>query len=180
MRRLAIALAVVAALGVAAWHWQSQLIGLSARGWLGWVASSEARHGGIERRRGILVQLNRALLMPPPPDALVAELFELVHQLSSRVATGEISLPWAAWIYTTYEQDMLRDRPGGQPPRAPDAVATELARLQQFYAIQHRPDVPGITVGDVLGTGDDTISLDEIEQADRSGQAIDLRRRGAH
>jgi len=34
-------------------------------------------------------------------------------------------------------------------------------------------------VGDLMGTGDDVISLDEIKEAERTGKEIDLRTRGA-
>jgi hypothetical protein len=180
MRRLVLALAVVAALGAAAWHWQSQLIGMGARWWLERVATREASSGELTGRRDVVARMNRALLMPPPPDALVPELFDVVTDLSSRVATGEVSFEWAAWIYTTYQQDMLRDRPNGTPARTADQVQTELARLRDFYAIQRRPDARGVTVGDMLGTGDDVITLDEIQQADKTGKKIDLRTRGAH
>jgi hypothetical protein len=54
-----------------------------------------------------------------------------------------------------------------------------VARLREFYAIAKRPDVDGITAADLLATGDDVITLDEIEQADRDGTRIDLRTRGA-
>ena len=56
-----------------------------------------------------------------------------------------------------------------------DEVHAELDRLVAFYAIQKRPEQEGIKVGDILGTGDDVITLDEIE----SGKDIDLRTRGA-
>jgi hypothetical protein len=110
---------------------------------------------------------------------MVPELFEVVRDLSADVATGDVSLNWAAWIYSTYQQDMLRDRPGGQPPRSPEAVGGEIARLRDYYAIQKRPEAKGVTVAEMLGTGDDVITLDEIEASDRNGKPIDLRTRGA-
>ena len=103
------------------------------------------------------------------------ELFDLVTLVSSRVATGEISLNWVAYLYTTYQRDMIEQRPTGTPRRSIDQVHAELDRLVRFYAIQKRPDQDGIKVGDILGTGDDVITLDEIE----SGKDIDLRTRGA-
>jgi hypothetical protein len=117
--------------------------------------------------------------MPPPDDALVPELFDLVTQLSSRVATGEISLNWAAYIYTTYQRDMIQQRPTGMPRRSSDEVGEQLARYVRFFSIQKRPDQRGVTVSDLMGTGDDVISLDEIEEAERTGKDIDLRTRGA-
>jgi hypothetical protein len=165
--------------GVAAWHWQSQVIGTAGRWYLARIASREGASGSLEERRRILTQVNRYLLMPPPPDAQVPELFDLVTQLSSRVATGEISLNWAAYIYTMYQRDMIAQRPNGVPRRSPDEVGAQLARYIEFFHISKRPDQRGVTVGDLMGTGDDVISLEEIEEAERTGKHIDLRTRGA-
>ena len=73
---------------------------------------------------------------------------------------------------------MVEQRPTGTPRWTLDQVRAEIDRLVQFYAIQKRPEQRGIVVGDILGTGDDVISLDEIEAAEKSGQPIDLRTRG--
>jgi hypothetical protein len=181
MRRYVPALLLILVVGgVAAWHWQSQLIGSGAQWYLGRIARSEGASGTVAQRRTILTQLNRYLLMPPPDDVLVPELFDLVTQLSSRVATGEVSLNWAAYIYTAYQRDMLQERPTGTPRRSSGEVGERLARYIQFFAIQKRPDQRGVTVGDLMGTGDDVITLDEIQQAEKSGKEIDLRTRGAH
>lgn len=180
MRRfLLVSVVVLAVVGAAAWYWQSQLIGFGARWYLSRVASSEGDAGSIEQRRRVVAQTNRMLLMSPPPDAIVPEMFDVVTALSSRAATGEMSLNWSAYVYTTYQQDMLRDRPAGEPRRTPEQVEAEVQRLVDFYAIQKRPEVEGVRVGDLLGTGDDTISLEEIEEAERTGKQIDLRTRGA-
>ena len=165
--------------GGAAWYWQSQLIGHAGRWYLSRIASRENASGSLEERRRMLAQMNRYLLMPPPADAQVPELFDLVTQLSSRIATGEVSLNCAAYIYTTYQRDMIQQRPGGQPRRSPDEVGAQLARCIEFFHIQKRPDQRGVTVGELMGTGDDVISLDEIEEAERTGKQIDLRTRGA-
>jgi len=46
--------------------------------------------------------------------------------------------------------------------------------------VQKRPDVEGVKVGDLLGVeGDDVLTLEEIEAADREGREIDLKNRGA-
>ena len=178
-RTLLAVLLVLVVGGLAAWHWQSQLIGTGAQWYLGRIAHSEGSSGTIERRSAILTQLNRYLLMPPPPDVYVPELFDLVTALSSRVATGEVSLNWAAYIYTAYQRDMVQQRPTGRPRRSIDEVNAELGRYIQFFAIQKRPDQQGVTVGDLMGTGDDVITLDEIQQSEKSGKEIDLRTRGA-
>ena len=178
-RTLLAVLLVLVVGGLAAWHWQSQLIGTGAQWYLGRIAHSEGSSGTVERRSAILTQLNRYLLMPPPPDVYVPELFDLVTALSSRVATGEVSLNWAAYIYTAYQRDMVEQRPTGRPRRSMDEVNAELGRYIQFFAIQKRPDQQGVTVGDLMGTGDDVITLDEIQQSEKSGKEIDLRTRGA-
>lgn len=175
---LVLVLALVAG-SLLAWRNQSVLIGSAAQWYLSRVAEAETASGKIDRRRDILTNVNKQLLMPPPPDALVPELFDLVTLVSSRVATGDISLNWVAYLYTTYQRDMVQQRPNGMPRRRLPEVRAELDRLVTFYAIQKRPEQHGIKVGDILGTGDDVISLDEIEEAERTGKAIDLRTRGA-
>jgi hypothetical protein len=178
-RVLLVLVAALVPAGAIAWRWQSQLIGTAAEWYLSRVAESENTSGKLERRKDILTNINRQLLMPAPPDALVPELFDLVTVVSSRVATGDISLNWVAYIYTTYQRDMVDQRPNGTPRRNLDQVHAELDHLVRFYAIRKRPGQAGIKVGDILGTGDDVISLDEIEAAEKAGKEIDLRTRGA-
>lgn len=182
-RRLKILLAIVAALtllGVAAWRYQSQLIGRGAEWYLTRVAAQEADDQDVSHRRTVVTAFNRQLLMPPPPDALVPELFDVVTLVARRVATGEISFAWVAHLYTSYQRDLALERPSGQPRRSTDEVRAQIDRYLEFYAIQKRPDASGVTVGDLLGTGDDVITLEEIEEAERTGREIDLRTRGAH
>jgi hypothetical protein len=178
-RFLPVFLLLVVAGAVAAWYWQSQLIGTAGRWYLSRIAASENENGSVAKRRDILAQMNRYMLMPAPDDALVPELFDLVTQLSSRVATGEISLNWAAYIYTAYQRDMIQQRPDGKPRRSPDEVGVQLAHYIEFFNIQKRPDQRGVTINDLMGTGDDVITLDEIQEAEKKGKSIDLRTRGA-
>ena len=178
-RVLPVILLLVLAGGVAAWYWQSQLIGNAGRWYLGRIAASENQTGSVTKRRDILAQINRYMLMPAPDDAMVPELFDLVTQLSSRVATGEISLNWAAYIYTAYQRDMIQQRPNGTPRRSPEEVGVQLAHYIEFFNIRKRPDARGVTINDLMGTGDDVITLDEIQEAEKNGKSIDLRTRGA-
>jgi hypothetical protein len=178
--RVLLVLVGVVGLGLAAaWHWQSLLIGRAAEWYLMRVAESENTSGKLDQRKEILRNINRQLLMPAPDDGLVPELFDLVTLVARRVATGEISLNWVAYIYTTYQRDMVDQRPSGMPRRSLDQVHAEVDKLVAFYAIQKRPEQAGIKINDILGTGDDVISLDEIEAAEKSGKQIDLRTRGA-
>ena len=165
--------------GLVVWHWQTQILGTAARWYLTRMARSEEASGGLAGRRQAVARLHRTLLMSAPADALVPELFDVMTALSSRVASGEISLDWAAYLYTSYERDLVRDRPTGTPRRSSDEVAAELQRDVEFFSIRKRPDAPGLTVGELMGTGDDVITLEEIEEAERTGKKIDLRTRGA-
>jgi hypothetical protein len=58
-------------------------------------------------------------------------------------------------------------------------VSPQLAHYIEFFSIQKRPDAHGVTINDLMGTGDDVITLDEIQEAEKSGKSIDLRTRGA-
>lgn len=178
-RYLVVALALLVVGSTACWYWQSELIGLSSRWYLQRVAAREEHSGDLRERRQVVAHTNRLLLMPPPDDALVPELFDLVTQLSARIATGEVSLGWAAYVFTTYQRDLTQQRPTGMPRRSPEEVGAELARYVEFFSIQKRPDQRGYGVQDIMGTGDDVITLEEIEESERSGKEIDLRTRGA-
>jgi hypothetical protein len=180
LRILLVAAAALGIAGVLAWRYQSTIIGRAAEWYLHRVAAREQKTADLTQRRAVVTGLHRALLMAPPPDALVPELFDVVTLVSSRVASGEISYDWVAHLYTTYVRDLMAQRPTGTPRRTPDEIRAEIDRYVAFYAIQKRPDARGITVADFLGTGDDVITLEEIEEAERTGKTIDLRTRGLH
>jgi len=174
---LLVFLVVVGGLG---WVYQSELIGVVSRWYMTRVASNENETGDLTKRRQILSQIHSSLLMPPPDDRLVPELFDFSTALSSRVATGEVSIAWAAKLYTEYMRDMVLQRPTGEPRRSPEQVQAEVQRLVTFYAVQKRPDAEGVRIGDVLGVeGEDVLTLEEIEAADAEGREIDLKTRGA-
>lgn len=160
-----------------AWRYQSRLVGIAARWWLARLAAAEQASGGLDRRRDVVARVNRTLLMAPPADAHVAELFDLVTLVSERVAAGTISLAWAAKLVTDYQRDLAQERPDGTPRRAPAEIADAVGRSLAFYAIRERRDRPGLTVGDLMGAGEDVITLEEIEAADRDGRRLDLRTR---
>jgi hypothetical protein len=169
---------ILLVLGCAAglvWRYQSELIGLSAGWYLRRVAAREVRAGDLTQRRAIVERTHRLLLMPPPPDALVPELFELATAMAQRGASGAISFNWSAYIYTSYYRDLVRDRPNGEPARTPAQVDAELDRYVEFYALQKRPDTEGVRLSDILGGEGESYSLDEIERADREGRALPLR-----
>src|SRR5262249_48938405 len=109
--------ATVLAAGLAVWHWQSNLIGLGTRWYLERLAATDGAQD-LSRRRIVVDRMHRLLLMPPAPDAMIGELFDLVTALSTRVADGSMSINWAAYVYTGYLRDMMRDRPNGTPVRS--------------------------------------------------------------
>lgn len=173
-RRIAVLVAgVIAIAALAAWHWQSQLIGAVARAYLGWVAAREEASGDLARRRAAIARTHRMLLMAPPPDALVPELYDLITAVSGRVASGEIDFNWAAYVYTSYERDLVEERPAGTPRRSMAEVETVVAEYVRFYSLQKRPDEPGIRLRD-LGPGapPDSYTVEEIERAMREGRTL--------
>jgi hypothetical protein len=180
IRRLLAVAGILAVAGTLAWRHQGEIIGRVAQWYLGRVAGRERDPADITQRRSVVTGLHRALLMAPPLDALVPELFDVVTLVSPRVASGEISFDWVAHLYTTYARDLAAQRPTGTPRRTPEEIRAEIDRYLAFYAIRKRPDARGVTVGDLLGTGDDVITLEEIEEAERTGKEIDLRTRGLH
>ena len=174
-RVLAFVGCAVLAVGVLGWRHQSVLIGRAAEWYLGRVAARERAAGTIEGRRQAVARVHRLLLMEPPTDAMVPELFDLMTLLSTRVATGAVSGNWAAYLYTRYARDLVRDRPSGEPARSRDEVEADLDRAVEFYAIRKRPDEPGVRAADLLGVGGESYTVDEIEQAAKEGRELKLR-----
>lgn len=173
-RRLATAFVLFVALTGLAWRYQSTLIGLAARWYLGRVAAREDGAGTLDRRRAVVLGMHRLLLLGPPPDAMVAELFDLATLLSERTASGGIPIDWAAYIYTGYARDLLRDRPDGTPRRPLAAMRAALDDEVAFYSIRQRPEATGVRVRDLWGPGDG-YTADEIDQAAREGRELPLR-----
>jgi hypothetical protein len=174
-RRVVIALIVLSASAGAVWRYQSEVLGAGARWYLERVAARERASGDLGQRRETVSRLHRLLLMPAPPEAMVPELFDFITLLSSRVATGEVSLAWSAYLYTSYERDMARDRPGGLPARSTAEIAAALEEQIAFFQIRKRPDMAGVRVSDLFGTDGDSYSLEEIQRAEREGRELPLR-----
>lgn len=159
-------------LGAAAWQWQSHLIGLGARWYLSRIAAGEEASGSLTERRQAVARVHRSLLVQPPDDAQVPELFDLLTVVSARVATGEIDLPWAAYVYTGYWRELTLDRRAGLARRTRPEVEAKVEEYVQFYALQKRPDVRGVRLGDLDGGGGDSITLEEIEAAAKQGRDL--------
>ena len=176
MRRRSLVIGAATLLaGAAGWHYQSEILGSGARWYLERVAARERDAGEIKRRRDVVTGFHRLLLMSPPTDVMVPELFEFVTLLSSRVATGEVTLAWGAYLYTSYVRDMVRDRPQGTPVRSREQVQAELDRQLDFFRIVKRPDVAGFRLSDLIGGVGDSYSLEDIQQAEREGRDLPLK-----
>ena len=172
MTRRRLVIAAVLAVAVV-WHKQSALIGVGTRWYLASVAAREGDAGDLTQRRQAIAHLNRMLLLEQPRDPLVPELFDLLTALSSRVATGEINLNWAAYVYTSYQRDLIRDRPDGQPRRTSADIETAVAEYVRFYSLQQRPDEAGFGLGSLTGgVPDESYTVEEIEQAAREGRDL--------
>lgn len=160
---------IVVAAG-AAWYYQSAIIGAAAEMHLQGIASEEERSGDLTQRRYAIAQVHRQLLMAPPLDAMVPELFDFLTQLSSRVATGEVSLAWGAYLYTSHLRDIVA-RPDTASRPSAEQLAAKIQEGIDFFYLQKRPDVPGMQVKDLWDDGE-SYTVEEIEQAAREGRDL--------
>jgi hypothetical protein len=103
------------------------------------IAAEDDPGGSLARRRAALTDVARQLLNAPPPDALVPELFDLLTAMAPRMEAGVISPAWGSYVYTTYQRDLLKDRPTGVPRRSPPDVERALQEYVEFFRLQARP-----------------------------------------
>jgi hypothetical protein len=173
-KRLAFAaIAAFALLGGAAWYWQSHLIGVGARWYLSRIAAAEEGRGDLTQRREAVGRLQRTLLLQPIDDVYVPELFDLMTAVTTRVSSGEIDLSWAAYVYTSYQRDLILQRPGGVPRRSVDEVERAVRDYVEFYRLEKRPDAAGIRLRDLAGAPEGkSFTVEEIEQAAREGRDL--------
>jgi len=170
-RRITIAfLATLVGGGALAWRYQSEIIGSALRFYLQRVAAAEEKSGDLGQRRRAVARLHRQLLIAAPPDSLVPELFDFIIQLSARTASGEISLAWGAYLYTSHLRDAMQ-RPAGAPRQDSTRLAAEIQKGVEFYYLQKRPDVAGFQVKDLWDDGE-SYTVEEIEQAAREGRDL--------
>ena len=102
------------------------------------LAAEDDPGGALDRRRGVLGEVSRQLLMAPPPDAYVPELFDLLTAVAPRMEQGAISPACGSYIYTTYQQDMVQDRPTGSPRRSKAEVEKALDGYVEFFRLRAR------------------------------------------
>jgi hypothetical protein len=161
-----IILAILVAAGAAGWWQRSEVIGLAARVYLAYVATVEERTGDLTRRGALLRKVHRALLLAPPPEPLIPELYEFLSVLSQEMASGRISLSWAAYLYTSHLRDAVTQRPSGHPRAARKDLDAEIAQAVEFFTLQGRPDRGSF--GDRIEG--ESYTVEEIEAARRQGR----------
>ena len=105
------------------------------------IAAEDDAPGRLERRRDLVAGMNRQLLMPPPDDVLVPELFDVAVALGPRMESGVIDAAWGSYLYTTYQRELQASRPSGRPRRTVADIDTVLDGWVEFYHIRANPRV---------------------------------------
>ncbi len=118
------------------------------------IASEEEAAGRTERRRAVVDGLNRQLLMAPPADRLVVELYDFVMALAPRMESGVVSPAWGSYLYTTYQRDLNAE--AGHARRTMPELDAVLDRWIDFYQIRANPRVarPSLESGGFEATQD--------------------------
>jgi hypothetical protein len=170
-RRLQVVLLCITVAVGLAWWYQGRLIGVAAGWYLQHLAAAEETTGDVTRRRQVVTRVHRALLLAPPPEPLVPELYDYLSVLSQRVATGEVSWSWSAYLYTGYARDAEVQRPLGIPRHTIADLQRDVDHAVAFFSIRKRPDQSGVGLSDLLGMSD-AYSVEEIEAAHRAGHDL--------
>ena len=97
------------------------------------IAERDQAAGTLAGRHSLLTDLNRQVLMAPPDDAVVPELFDLVTAMAPRMASGAISPAWASYVYTSHQQNLVRDR---GPRRSPAELERVLDDYVEYFHLQ--------------------------------------------
>jgi len=105
------------------------------------IAAEDDGSGRLDRRRDVVGNMNRQLLMAPPDDAHVPELFDFAIALAPRMESGVIDAAWGSYLYTTYQRELRASRPAGQPRRAAADIDAVLDDWVEFYHIRASPRV---------------------------------------
>lgn len=103
------------------------------------TAAADEAASSTEQRRELLAGMNRQVLMGPPDDVLVPELFDFVVVMAPRMEAGVISPGWASYLYTTYQRDLRAERPGGAPRRSIPEITVVLDGWVEHYHIRANP-----------------------------------------
>jgi len=170
LRGLLIGVATIALAVGLVWRYQSQLIGIGVRWYLQRIALAEQGAGQPDQRRTLVQRTHRLLLLAPPPDPLIPELYDYLTLLSQRLATGDVDWDWGAYLYTSHVRDAEVQRPRGAPRRTVPELEQELDGEVRFFSIQRRTGPLG-GLGDLLG---ESYTVEEIEAAHRQGRELGM------
>jgi len=103
------------------------------------IAAAEEAKKELTRRRELVAGIDRQLLMPPPDDLFVPELFDFVVALAPRMESGVVSPAWASYLYTTYQRELQEKRPDGHPRREAADIEPVIDGYIEFYQIRLDP-----------------------------------------
>jgi hypothetical protein len=120
------------------------------------IATEDNLTGALGRRREVLGEVAKQLLMGPPPDPFVPELFDFLTAMAPRMQSGVVSPAWGSYLYTEYQRNLVRERPTGLPRRSAPEVQQSLDRSIQFFHLEARE-------GRKVRTVEDAATEDTIE-----------------
>jgi hypothetical protein len=103
------------------------------------IAAEDDPPKRLERRTQVVSGVQRQLLMAHVGDVLVPEMFDVLVALAPRMESGTVSAAWASYIYTTYERDLVKERPTGTPRRSHVEIDRALGEMVAYYHIQENP-----------------------------------------
>jgi hypothetical protein len=102
------------------------------------IAVEDEPTGSLTRRREVLGRVAGQLLATPPPDVLVPELFDLLTAIAPRIEAGAISPAWGSYMYTSHQQNLLRDRPTGVPRPSRAEIERVVDGYVDFFRLRAR------------------------------------------
>ncbi len=106
------------------------------------IAGSEESSGALDQRRELLAGIARQLLMAPPGDVFVPELFDFLVALAPRMESGAVSAAWGSYLYTTYQRELLEERPAGRPRRPAVEIEPVLDGYVEYFSLRADPNDP--------------------------------------
>jgi hypothetical protein len=103
------------------------------------ASAADEAAGSTAQRSDLLAGMNRQVLMAPPDNVFVPELFDFVVVMAPRMEAGAISPAWASYLYTNYQRDLRAERPGGTPRRSTSEIRGVLDAWVEHYQIRAKP-----------------------------------------
>jgi hypothetical protein len=106
------------------------------------IAAEDEPAGLLDRRREILIGLNRQMLMSPPDEQFVPEVYDFVTVLAPRMEAGAVSPAWGSYLLTTYQRDLRTQRPDGRPRRSRGEIEEVMDGYVEFFRLRYDPRDP--------------------------------------